>query len=502
MSFAGALALVQADAGNLDSLDSLAREALLEGEEEEALRHLLPAARQTGAALIWRWAGLLQRSLDEHESAIQSFARAATCAPNDVGIAHGQARVTLEAGLDAVDLFLRAQALAPNDGAIALGLAAARNATGEGENAANELMAMLARAPAWIAGHEQLSQLLATLGHKDQVTQSIEQAIARFPNEPRLWSCLFGIDMKREDYPLLKDDIERAASAGISATTLASYRAIVAAELDNERFPDALFATPPELDEQLALWRIRHLLRVNAVDEALPIIDRELSSPRAYAVWPYASIAWRLVGDERSRWLERESLFVQEFNLGAELPKLSELGAALRELHVARGEFVDQSVRGGTQTDGPLLCRIDPLMKRTRAAIVGAVETYRSRLPAIDHGHPLLAPRRDRRVRFSGSWSVKLRGGGRHSNHVHPQGWISSALYISLPEKAADEATDAGWFTLGEPQAGLRIDLAPWRKIEPKAGHLVLFPSWMWHGTIPFSQGERLTIAFDVRPPI
>ena len=42
----------------------------------------------------------------------------------------------------------------------------------------------------------------------------------------------------------------------------------------------------------------------------------------------------------------------------------------------------------------------------------------------------------------------------------------------------------------------------PCRKIEPKPGHLVLFPSWMWHGTVPFTQGERLTVAFDVRPPI
>jgi hypothetical protein len=24
----------------------------------------------------------------------------------------------------------------------------------------------------------------------------------------------------------------------------------------------------------------------------------------------------------------------------------------------------------------------------------------------------------------------------------------------------------------------------------------------MWHGTVPFSEGERLTVAFDVRPPM
>jgi hypothetical protein len=64
-----------------------------------------------------------------------------------------------------------------------------------------------------------------------------------------------------------------------------------------------------------------------------------------------------------------------------------------------------------------------------------------------------------------------------------------------------DEREDAGWLTLGEPDSLLGIDLAPWRKIEPKVGQLVLFPSTMWHGTVPFEHGERMTVAFDVAPP-
>jgi hypothetical protein len=174
----------------------------------------------------------------------------------------------------------------------------------------------------------------------------------------------------------------------------------------------------------------------------------------------------------------------------------------LRALHIARGEYVDQSVRGGTQTDGPLLSRIDPTIRRLRAAIIEAVKGYVRQLPAPDETHPLLSQRRDRRTRFAGSWSVRLRPGGRHVNHVHPQGWISSALYIALPPKEPGEAADAGWFTVGEPQEQLGIALEPWRKIEPRPGCLVLFPSWMWHGTVPFTRGDRLTVAFDVRPPI
>ena len=53
----------------------------------------------------------------------------------------------------------------------------------------------------------------------------------------------------------------------------------------------------------------------------------------------------------------------------------------------------------------------------------------------------------------------------------------------------------------GEPDDNLGLDLPPWRKIGPKPGQLVLFPSWMWHGTRAFRDGARLTVAFDVMPP-
>jgi tetratricopeptide (TPR) repeat protein len=496
------MAAIESGRRDPDALDDLARAALAEGEEEAALRELLPAAERSSEALLWQWTGLLQRSLDEHEAAISSFARAADLAPNDAGIAHGRARVSLEAGLDAVDLFLRARALAPNDGAVALGLTAARNAVGDGELAAQELRQLVDHAPAWLAGHEQLAQLLSTLGHRDRATESLEHAIARFPRQVDLWSTLFRIDVLREDYAALQRNVERAEHAGVPSAVLAVHRAIVAAELDRDIFPDALFKTDAAAGSQLGIWRIRHLLRTGAMEEALALIDQELASDRAWSVWPYASLAWRMAGDERSGWLEADPRLVQVFDLTSTLPPLDELAKGLRALHLAKGEYVDQSVRGGTQTDGPLLSRVDPLVRRLRQAIVGAVEAYVAQLPEPDPRHPLLSQRRDRRIRFSGSWSVRLRGGGRHANHVHPQGWISSALYISLPERAPADPEDAGWFTLGEPQHELGLDLPPWRKIEPKPGHLVLFPSWMWHGTVPFGEGERLTVAFDVRPPI
>jgi hypothetical protein len=72
---------------------------------------------------------------------------------------------------------------------------------------------------------------------------------------------------------------------------------------------------------------------------------------------------------------------------------------------------------------------------------------------------------------------------------------------VALPQNSPEDADDAGWLTLGEPPENLSLDLPPQRKVEPRPGQLVLFPSWMWHGTLPFASGERLTVAFDVAPP-
>jgi hypothetical protein len=39
--------------------------------------------------------------------------------------------------------------------------------------------------------------------------------------------------------------------------------------------------------------------------------------------------------------------------------------------------------------------------------------------------------------------------------------------------------------------------------VRPELGLLVLFPSYFWHGTLPFhSEQPRLTVAFDVVPEI
>lgn len=502
MNFPAALAVARSRPKDEEALHELARCALAEGEEERALDLVSRAVSGGASARLWQWKGLLERSLDDHQQALASFAKAAQSDPSDASIAHGRARVALEAGsADAEELFELAQRLAPNDGSVLLGLAAARFAAGKGERAASELDAILGRAPLWIEGHAQLGQLRSMLGFSGEATASLERALAADPSNPSLWHALFDLHIKANVFARLDEATARARAASIDPDLLQPYEAVAASELGRADRADALFAGLRGSDVGLSVWRIRHLLRRNRLSEVSELIDAELRGPNAAQAWPYASVLWRLTGDPRSEWMEQGGRLVSVIPLGFDDRVRDSLAGTLRSLHVAKGEYLDQSVRGGTQTDGPLLSRIDPVIRKLRDAIVRAVETYLAQLPEIDGAHPLLRHRRDRRVKFSGSWSVRLRDGGFHASHVHPMGWISSALYVALPPNTLNADPHAGWLHLGRPPPELSTHLAPTMLIEPKPGRLVLFPSWMWHGTFPFGAGERLTVAFDVAPP-
>ena len=293
----------------------------------------------------------------------------------------------------------------------------------------------------------------------------------------------------------LERDVARAEAAGV-AHSLGAYAAIAASEQGDVDRADPLFATA----HVPAIWRIRHLLRAGRAPETLPLIDAALAGADANAVWPYAATAWRETKDPRFEWLVRDGDLVSVIDLDWPSGQIEETADILRRLHETSGEFFDQSVRGGTQTGGPLFSRTEPQIRQLRKDMVDAVAQYTAALPEADPSHPLLGPRRDRAARFSGSWSVRLRGSGFHERHVHTRGWLSSALYLALPEGEAGGATKQGTLELGAPPTTLRLGQAPLRQVEPAVGRLVLFPSWLWHGTQPFNSGERLTIAFDVGP--
>lgn len=175
----------------------------------------------------------------------------------------------------------------------------------------------------------------------------------------------------------------------------------------------------------------------------------------------------------------------------------NELARRVRKLHAFKCHPLDQSLRGGVQTSIDLLRTEDPVIDAFFKAAQTVVDVHISAMPD-DHNHPFFAYRAQG-GEIASAWSVLLRGGGRHVSHVHPEGWISSAYYVETPGDLEASPEREGWLVLGEPPFAVPGS-EPTREIAARPGRLVLFPSYLWHGTRPICGGERLSIAFDVRP--
>lgn len=245
------------------------------------------------------------------------------------------------------------------------------------------------------------------------------------------------------------------------------------------------------------------LLRLGRGDEALRELAPLLRAQPLNGDWiAYQSMAFRQLGDLRYHELCDYDLMVQAFDLQAPngYANMVAFNAALRDslerLHVLETHPLDQSLRHGSQTTRSLLAIDDVVIKHYLQALEAPIRDYIATMQKPDHPW---SGRKTDRFKFSGCWSIKLKANGFHVNHLHPAGWISSAYYVALPDATKSGVSQEGWIKFGEPRWPTPACTVE-KVVQPKEGRLVLFPSYMWHGTMPFSEGERLTAPFDVVP--
>ncbi len=493
-------ALENAASDDLQALPRAAAEALKHGLAAQAEPLLAVAAeRHPGDPRLWQFLGLARRDLQDSAAAHAAFGRAAALAPADPLIAHSQARTALEAGFLAIPLYNRARLLAPNDGAVALGRLAALFAEGKDDAACNQLVQLLNQSPGWSEGHIAYARFAAQFRPDLPIDATLRAALAQHPASGGLWRLEFQVWMEARDYRRALAAVEQARAALGPEPELDRVEAVCRAELGDAEAAHALFNRLPfPADPDAAIWPLRNYIRLGRHDQALLLAEQDFAGHDVAPLWPYRALLWRLVDDPRWEWLEGDERLIRTYDIAAEIGQLDSLAEILRGLHRAKGQPLDQSVRGGTQTDGNLLARAEPEIRQLRAALLDAVQHYVAQLPQPDPAHPMLPACRDE-LKIAGSWSVRLTDKGFHADHVHCQGWISSAFYVVVPEPDP-HVPEGGWLAFGECR-DLLPDLGAFRTVEPKPGKLALFPSTLWHGTRPFGNGERMTVAYDIARP-
>ena len=410
---------------------------------------------------------------------------------------------------EALALFDSAQTRVPEIPFVDYNKGNSLQAKGRPAEAVESYRRAIQREPLNMEAHLDLNQLLYRLADDENFLRSYDDAAKVHPQ--------MGVLPLNKGYFLLQTgDYEAANEAFARALPLLSGNV---SPLDGQglalarlgRFDEAIHAheaalklEPENADVLRNLGET--LIRAGDAQRAVAALEKSLTiEPYHQGTLAMWSTALDLTGDPRGETLGDYEGLVQTFDLDppdgfSDMESFNhELGAYLARIHRDKRESITQSLRGGTQTMENLFDRGHDLIERLRARIDEGVTAYISRMKA-DENHPLLKRRREG-FGYSGSWSSRLHDCGFHTNHFHPKGWISSAYYVELPEVVGAGEGQQGWIKFGEPafEAGLKSPIR--RAIQPRAGRLVLFPSYMWHGTIPFhSQTPRLTIAFDAIP--
>ncbi|HSG88853.1 MAG TPA: tetratricopeptide repeat protein [Pseudomonadales bacterium] len=477
---------------------------------QTALRTAL--GRRPEDAGAWTALGRACQDLDQHDNALAAFQAALKVSPGYTNALAGLGHTLrlMDRFDDAIACYDAALRAAPRAFHIRTARASLDVNLGRHAEAEARYRAVLAEDPHNVGAHRELNEMLWQTGRGEEYGASFRaaldgagaddvllsaycEALANAGDQAGVLEALARYDRGERRHPQLLGARARAlAATGEHAAAMDLFREALGQEMDDPR----LGLDAAQLQIVLGDYR-----------DALATLDGVARlRPDDQLMWACRGTCWRLLGDGRARWLNDIDRFVSTAAIDcppghASLEAfLAALGEQLRALHTTTVAPSNQTLRGGTQTFGRLFHRQEPLIRELVGSLTKAVGRHLEQLP-VDPAHPLLR-RRTGRFRFSGSWSVRLRSEGFHVNHVHPEGWLSSVFYVAVPDDLGQEAGDpAGWLKLGETNLGLgereRID----RLVRPVAGELTLFPSYLWHGTVPFrSAADRLTSPFDVVP--
>lgn len=517
-----AVALRQAIRLEPNSADAWVELALV----ELSLRDL-PSARRAAEEAVrlapdmpraWHAMGSINRASGDLEGAERAFRSAIKFAPDrpDLWVNLGVVTRLLGRSQQSLGFYRRARELGFEGPDVEDAEVGALLDLGRVDEALDQARTLVERYPRFAPGHRTLANVLWEHGERQGIAHdplgALLDAIRRYPDvEPLKFELvrllaeagrpeealthIRSLRALRDQPQLARLEADTLESIGEHVQAHSLYRQIERDFGDND--PSYLNAYA------------RHLLRRGDIALAATVAERATRlAPRNQEAWAYLGTAWRVLGDAREEWLCGYERLVGTTEV--EVPDgftgmadfLTALKASLLPLHAATREPMRQSLRGGSQTSGRLFGREDPAIQSVEQAMRRAVERWLG-AQTPDPSHPFLA-HLSGSFRFSGSWSVQLRSSGRHVNHIHSEGWLSSAFYVSLPSTVLlpeSAFPQAGYIGFGQPPEELGLALEPRKLIRPEPGRLVLFPSYLWHGTVPFHGEEpRTTIAFDVVP--
>ncbi|WP_026375545.1 tetratricopeptide repeat protein [Aestuariibacter salexigens] len=393
-----------------------------------------------------------------------------------------------------------------NDYALFHNVANAYSDLGKLEQAIGYYQQAIALQPQYVDAHINLSELMWEVGKPEHMFDEFRTAIAQYPDDLELRVAYIDRLLRLKHLDTAWQEIQ---SLGANFSQFTAYQDVRArllkarGEMDSAVQAHKRVLNAGDSTVQQRTNAAETLMQNGNYTDALRAIEAQLSTnSHDQMLLSLRDLCWRALGMNHDIINSAHDNLVREYyiEIPPEFPSrvafCNTLADYLTSLHTGTQQPLQQTLHGGTQTRGNLFDNPHPLIQQVIAAFRQCINRYIDDIQHLDEPYPGFKQVSD--YRFSGSWSVRLKKSGYHNNHVHPMGWLSSAFYVQLPSVTAGQDRQ-GWFKVGEPNIALNPPLPALRYVQPEVGKLVLFPSYIWHGTQPFDSDEvRTTIAYDV----
>ena len=227
------------------------------------------------------------------------------------------------------------------------------------------------------------------------------------------------------------------------------------------------------------------------------LINGNIINPLMASIGSHASIRFN-ISNKENPFCSDPFKYIKKQNITDNNELSDDLISSILEFHKS-GESDPKSqplLSNGKQSSGNIFLNQREDIQLLKKILENKVENYLKEFSTSNEGLIINWPKN---FKIYG-WLVSISSGGKLSPHIHKEGWLSGSLYFKMPSKKTKNEGNIVFSLDGAnyPTDGMKFDK---KSIDVNKGDLVLFPSSLFHYTVPFkSTEERVTFAFDIIP--
>lgn len=352
-------------------------------------------------------------------------------------------------------------------------------------------------------GHFNLGTALRDKGNLSEAISSYQKAIALFPNYTEAYNNLGETLRDHGDMDAAVKNYQKALSLNPDHPN-ANYNMGEFLYLAKKYSEAATFFERSQFDD----WQARNMYclykaeRFDDFKKTLEHVERNTRHTAPFIATLATHYATNFEEENTYNFCKNGLDFVYQNSI----KELAEPNSLLLKqlLHDIENADIAERVQGmlnyGKQSAGNLFKRQEPSFKQLADLVRQEFLNYKQHFSDADC--ELIQSFPDD-LEFTSSWYVKMQQGGHLDAHIHEIGWISGAVYLRMPTANGNEAAfEYGIHGDDYPiQPSKNLSDFPLAITKPNVGDIVLFPSSLFHRTIPFkADEERICIAFDLKP--